>query len=521
MWWVYKTAKFIVPKFPCHAKRFLCFFASVKYFFSLPDQKRVIRNFKLVQGSDFRFWRALFRGRQVLCGFVKYWADFIWFGFDRNALLENVGIENKAFLEEAVEKGKGVILLTAHIGNWEAAGMRLGEEGFDMYAIALPHRDKRINDFFDSTRAMHNLKIIPTGSASKCLRVLNGKRILALVGDWDFSGGKAVMPATFFGRRILMPAGPATFSLRKQCPIVPAFSVRNKDGSYVLKLSAPIYPEGKTKEQIHQVCVSRIEGAVSRYYAQWYMFGPIRNAGEEINPEEVCIIIPAYNEAKVIGGVLEALRPFGYAVVVVNDGSTDNTREVLARYKWVDAISFSCNEGKGVAIKEALGYAKEKGFKWALLMDADGQHSIEDIPAFFRATNSKVGMVCGSRLRNPSGMPIVRLFINRLMSLIISGYVGQWIPDTQCGFRLLRLEAINPQDLTSDKYEVETDIILRVRESDWEIVSVGIKSVYHEHAVSYINPVRDTCRFIKFMLKDLFSKKCPEFIRKVVKKRIF
>ncbi len=506
MWWVYRIARFLIPRFPSQSKAVLCFFASIKYFLSPADQKRIVRNFRLAQGEDFRYWRAFWDGRKVLCEFVKYWADFIWFSVDKTALMKRVDIDNEAFLKEAVLKGRGVILLTAHIGNWEAGGMRLGEAGYDMYAIALPHKDGRINDFFDQGRLAHNLKIIPTGSVSKCLRVLNGDKCLALVGDWDFSGKRAVLPAEFFGRRILMPAGPATFAVRKNCPIVPTFSVRNQDGTYTLNISAPIYPEGKSREQVHQLCARAIEGCVSKYYGQWYMFGHINEAPEQIDAKELCIIIPAYNEAKIIGRVLGELRPLNYHIIVINDGSTDNTMEVLAGYPWIDVVSFSCNEGKGVAIKEGLGYAKRKGFKWALLMDADGQHVSEDIDKFLECAFENVGMVCGSRLRNPQDMPIIRLFTNRIMSLIISLYVGKWIEDTQCGFRLVRLSAINPDALSGDKYEIETDIILRVRDKKWDILSVPVKSIYHEDAKSHINPVRDTYRFIKFMADDFIRR---------------
>ena len=84
--------------------------------------------------------------------------------------------------------------------------------------------------------------------------------------------------------------------------------------------------------------------------------------------------------------------------------------------------------------------------------------------------------------------------------------MGQWIADTQCGFRLIKLDAIDPDKLTSDKYEIETDIILRIRENGWSIKTANIESLYHEHAQSYINPARDTYRFIKFMFLDLFKK---------------
>ncbi len=484
--------------------------ASIKYFLCPPDIRRIVRNIRLIRGRNYPIFKAFLLGHRVLVNFVHYWLDFIYLGRVAPHLLkESVEIEGRQYLDEALSLNKGVIIATAHFGNWEIAGFWLGENGYPIQAIALPHKDKKINEFFDSTRAMHNVRVIPTGRSTRCIGVLKEKGALAILGDWDFSGGKAVLDVDFFGRRVLFPSGVGVFAHRFKVPVVPLFGMIEAPGRYRLKAFPPISPEGKSASDILQAYVKALENVLRERPLQWYMFGEIRYAPEGINKNELCIVIPAYNEEKHIGSLLNKLAPTGYKVILVDDGSVDKTSEVASQYEFVILHRLSCNEGKGVAIKEGLAIAKKEGFKWAVLMDADGQHLPEDIPSFLSKAFSDVGMVCGNRMHNPEGMPLLRRLVNRIMSVIISLYTFDSIPDTQCGYRLIRLSAIDPDKLTSDRYEIETDIILRVREEGWEIVSTNITSVYHDTAVSYINPFRDTLRFIYFM--------CMDFLRRIAR----
>ncbi len=506
MWWLYKFYSENIELYPFF-KIIGGFSATIKYFCSPADIVRIVRNIKLVKGKDFSVWKAFLIGHRVLVNFVYYWLDFIYFGKKgKDFILENIVVSGKEYLDEALSKGQGLVLATAHLGNWEVAGFWLGAMGYPTSAIALPHKDKRIDEFFNQMRINNGLiSVIPVGRTTKCIRVLKNKHILAILGDWDFSGGNVVIDVDFFSKRICLPSGLSVFSKRFSAPVVPLFCVRHSN-RYYIKVFPPIYPQGKTEHQIMQYYADCLQEMLSSYYLQWYMFGPIKILPEPIESNQLCIVIPAYNEERHIGGLLERLSSYGYKVIVVDDGSTDRTSQISARYDFVQVHRLSCNEGKGVAIKEGIALAKSYGYKWILLMDADGQHLPEDIPNFLNAMSCGVGMVCGNRMHNPKGMPLIRRFTNWLMSFIISLYTLDWIPDTQCGYRLIRSEAILPERLIGDRYEIETDLILRVREMGWDIVSVPVTSVYHNSAVSYINPFRDTMRFVWFMLSDIIKR---------------
>lgn len=506
MWWIYEFCLKYMGKAPGLFHLLGGLLGRVKYFFWPPDVARIVRNIRIVTRRRIPRILAFFKGSSVLANFVHYWLDVVYYGhLAPDSVEEIVSVVGEEHLRSALEEGKGCITATAHLGNWEVAGFWLGRKGYPIHAVALPHNDPRINEFFDSARMRHGVSVIPTGRTTRAIGVLKSGGILAILGDWDFTGGKAVVEVEFFGRGFLFPSGMGVFATRFGVPVVPIFCLR-RGRRYELRIFPPIDPEGKNPAEVVQEYARSLETVLEKDYLQWYMFGPMRYAKEQVDLEKVCVVMPAYNEEKHIGPLLEQLGDRGLRVIVVDDGSHDRTSEVAQSYPFVTVERLSCNEGKGVAIKEGLARAKQMGYEWAVLMDADGQHLPSDLDKFLSAVHSGVGMVCGNRMGDPKGMPFIRRFTNWLMSFIISAYTWDWIPDTQCGYRLIRLSAIDPEELTSDKYEIETDLILRVRERGWDIVSVPIQSVYHDTAVSYINPVRDTLRFIWFMLMDAVRK---------------
>ncbi len=504
MFWVYKVSL----RFLSWSYRLTHYLGAglgfVKYYLYPKDWRRIVRNLRLISRGKISSIRAFFMGGRVIANFMHYWLDVLYYGMiaDREILVSNVEVRGKENLDKAFSSDLPVIISTAHFGNWEVEGFWLGENGYRINAVALPHRDRKINEFFNKVRNQHNIEVIPTGRSTRIIGVLKRREILAILGDWDFSGGKSLVEVEFFSRRLLFPAGLGRFAERFQAVVVPIFCRRIGLGRYRVDIFDPIEARGASTGDIVQSYANALERVLEQDPFQWFMFGPIKYAKETISNSDCCIIIPAYNEELHLGNLLSRLETIGINAIVVDDGSIDKTSEIAGRFKFVMVHRLSCNEGKGVAIKEGLGLAKSLGYKWALLMDADGQHLPEEIDRFLSAARSDVGMVCGNRLSNPKGMPLVRRFTNWIMSLIISAYVLQWIPDTQCGYRLIRLDAIEPDDLSGDKYEIETDLILRIKERGWSVVSVSVSSVYHDTAVSYINPVRDTARFIWFMLQD-------------------
>jgi glycosyltransferase involved in cell wall biosynthesis len=213
---------------------------------------------------------------------------------------------------------------------------------------------------------------------------------------------------------------------------------------------------------------------------------------------KVCVIIPTYNESEAIGGLVKNIRKQNLDVLVVDDGSADNTAEI-ARQSGAIVLKNPVNKGKGSSLIRGFEYALSKGFDAVITMDGDGQHAPDEIGVFIqRAGNSNAGVIAGNRMSAVKNMPFVRIMTNTFLSWLVSKKVGQHIPDTQCGYRLLKRAVIEKLSLTTSKYETETEILIQAAQAHCKIESIPIKTIYVREK-SNINPFLDTWRFIRFM----------------------
>jgi glycosyltransferase involved in cell wall biosynthesis len=217
---------------------------------------------------------------------------------------------------------------------------------------------------------------------------------------------------------------------------------------------------------------------------------------------KVWALIPAYNEAKSIQPLIAELQHQGLSVLVIDDGSSDGTYRIASQTA-DKVIRNAGNMGKGRSLKEGIKYllAHEQA-DYFLIMDGDGQHSPQDIEKFLEAAARGASFVVGNRMANPSGMPPVRVITNRFMSWLISRISAQYVPDTQCGFRLIKREVLEAVHIQTSKFEVESEILLQAARNQVKIESVPIRSIYSKETKSKINPVIDTIRFIRFLLSS-------------------
>lgn len=215
---------------------------------------------------------------------------------------------------------------------------------------------------------------------------------------------------------------------------------------------------------------------------------------------KIWIVIPAYNEGNTIGGVLDKLRERDLSILVIDDGSRDNTFEAADK-RSTKVLRNPCNQGKGLALKRGIMYLlKEDNFDYVIIMDADSQHSPHDLDQFIEEAEKGGRFIIGNRMERPTGMPLIRVWTNKLMSFLISKIVGQKIPDSQCGFRLISRDVLENISIETKKYQVESEILIKSAWQGVSIKSVPIKSIYSKDAKSKINPFLDTLRFIKFIL---------------------
>lgn len=219
---------------------------------------------------------------------------------------------------------------------------------------------------------------------------------------------------------------------------------------------------------------------------------------------KVCVLLPAYNEEKRIGELIEQIKTYGLDVIVIDDGSSDNTAEICRQAQAI-VISHQQNKGKGQALRTGFKFILDNDYDAAVIMDSDGQHLPEEINIFIvHAKNSGADIIIGNRMLDPQGMPLLRILTNRFTSLLISFIAKIKIPDSQCGFRLIRRSVFEKLKLSTDKYDTESEILIQAARQGCKIESVPVKSIY-DHNRSLINPISDTVRFFNLILKSFFA----------------
>ncbi len=225
-----------------------------------------------------------------------------------------------------------------------------------------------------------------------------------------------------------------------------------------------------------------------------------------------CVIIPTYNESRKIAKLISAIRQYNLDVLVVDDGSTDRT-SFIAQNSRAYVLRSRNNKGKGASLIRGFNYALANEYDAVVTMDGDGQHQAQDLAYFIRlAKYSDNGILIGNRMQRIKNMPLVRVLANRIMSWFISCLVRQKIPDTQCGFRLIKKEVLRRLRLTTSKYETESEMLIKAGRLGFKIKSVPIKTIYSGEK-SQINPFIDTLRFIRFIVKEIHNRDKHEYLK--------
>lgn len=204
-------------------------------------------------------------------------------------------------------------------------------------------------------------------------------------------------------------------------------------------------------------------------------------------------LIPAYNESRTIEQVIAGIRQQVDHVLVVDDGSTDATAQ-LALTAGAEVIRRTENGGKGLAVRTGLARVLEDSFTHVLMLDADLQHKPEEAALLLAtAVRTDADLVIGERQFRRESMPPNRYWANRIGSRALSAFVGVPINDTQCGFRVYRIDALRTMHLRSRGYEIETEMLIKLRRRGASVVSVPITAVY-AGGRSKLRPVRDTTK---------------------------
>lgn len=209
------------------------------------------------------------------------------------------------------------------------------------------------------------------------------------------------------------------------------------------------------------------------------------------------VVIPTYNNGSTIAAVIAKILTNYPHLVVVDDGSTDNTSALLNSATEIRSVRFPFNRGKGAAIREGLKVASEMGFHYVVTIDADGQHDPKDIDSLMAASaEHPETLIVGARNLNATNMPQGNTFANRFSNFWFVIETGHNMADTQSGFRLYPLDKLQGLPLHTNRYETELEILVRASWRGVKILNVPI-TVYYPPAserVSHFRPMRDFTR---------------------------
>ena len=218
---------------------------------------------------------------------------------------------------------------------------------------------------------------------------------------------------------------------------------------------------------------------------------------------KLLIVIPAFNAASSLEKLIPAIREFGYDILVVDDGSRDDTPNIAIKYQ-IELISHPRNRGKGAALRSGFKYAIENGYEAIVTIDADGQHRPSEIPEFITTwENTGADLVIGSRALFKAGMPVDRGLSNFLTSKFLSLILGIKIEDSQCGYRLITASLLREVRLKSERFELESEIIIKAARQGFKLRFLPVKVFYSPHIKSSMNRLTDTLRWLVMMLEAI------------------
>lgn len=208
--------------------------------------------------------------------------------------------------------------------------------------------------------------------------------------------------------------------------------------------------------------------------------------------------MPTYNNAGTLRDVVERTLLFCPDVIVVNDGCTDTSAEILASFgEKITIIDYGKNRGKGYALKQGFKKAKELSFDYAITIDSDGQHFPEDIPLFFNALEQHPNaLIVGSRNLNQENMPEKNTFANKFSNFWFKVQTGVNLPDTQTGYRLYPLKKLPNLRFLTSRYEAELELLVGAAWHGTDLIPININVFYPkpEERISHFRPFWDFFR---------------------------
>lgn len=225
--------------------------------------------------------------------------------------------------------------------------------------------------------------------------------------------------------------------------------------------------------------------------------GSLPTYDPQFSAGKICVLIPTYNNAGTLGDVLRSVLSYTRHVIVINDGATDDTAEILAQFPQVPVVTYAPNQGKGIALRRGFRSAIDMGYDYAITIDADGQHFASDLPVFLERLQAEPkAVLIGARNLQQENMPGKNTFANKFSNFWFYVETGLKMPDTQSGYRLYPLHAMKDMRFACRKYEFEIEVLVRCAWKGIKIDWVPVQVYYPpaEERVSHFRPFRDFSR---------------------------
>lgn len=244
---------------------------------------------------------------------------------------------------------------------------------------------------------------------------------------------------------------------------------------------------------------------------------------ELLRSTHFCVIVPTYNNHKTLRRVLDSVLDFTSNLIIVNDGSTDETVEILKHYSQYTQIHHPKNLGKGRALRNGFRKAIEMNFEYAITIDSDGQHFASDIPNFIaEIQNEPNSLLIGSRNMTQENVPKKSSFGNKFSNFWFKFETGIQLEDTQSGYRLYPLRLI-PKQFYTNKFEFEIEVIVRSAWKGIVVKNIPVQILYDPlERVSHFRPFKDFTRIsilnTILVINTLLYIKPRDFFRKAKKK---
>jgi glycosyltransferase involved in cell wall biosynthesis len=221
----------------------------------------------------------------------------------------------------------------------------------------------------------------------------------------------------------------------------------------------------------------------------------------------IVAVIPAYNEETNILNVIAQVQKYVKTIIVVDDGSTDNTAKIIQSTKAV-ILQHTDNIGKGAALRTGFAEAIRRRANIVITIDADGQHPPDRIPSFLsKIQEEDLDIVVGSRfLSEHSHMPWIRKFTNGTTNFITRRIFGVPITDSQSGYRALKYDVIKTVKTKEMRFVMETELLIKAHRQGFQIGEVAIETIYGIGEESKMVPSRETKQWIKMAIRLLRNK---------------